>query len=302
MSWFRRGWLLRGQVTCYALFFALIVGGAALVYVGYTIPDWVVAVCGSTLLGFWCVLYWLLLWLEKRDRGHAGTLVFDGTTIALMRGSKLRWRRNVNAFECGWWFDSSQTAVELQLPNGNLVVACPEQADVAKHWLAATGLDAPSRKLTMRLDDGFAEWLWQSLLFAISMLSLASIVLWLMPAKRFPPLAIDAATAVLLVGSGVMHARAHALARVVLDANGVRIRRWGSPTRHLSWISVRGLEQTRETLGDDFLEIELTNGKKIRLRSKLELFRLKILVDRIKRGIASFEHDGRPADQMPAVN
>ena len=143
----------------------------------------------------------------------------------------------------------------------------------------------------MRLDDGLAIWLWQALIFALSILSLLGIVLWLVAVTSIPRVAVDAILAVVMIGSGLLHARAHTLARVVVDGNGVRIRRWGQPTRYLSWVAVQAVDESREVLGDHFLELSLTDGRRFRLRSKLELFRREILVARIQQGIASVRHD-----------
>lgn len=291
MSWYRRGWLLRGQATCYVLFNALLVGGTTLIYLGVAIPDWVVALSGSLLLGAWCGLYWLPLWLEERDRGPAGTLVLDGNTIALRRDSRVRWRRATADFESGWMFDSSQTAIELQLPGGDLLVACPVDADDARRWIAATGLDAPTRTLTMRLDEGVADVLWQALVFSLVILTVAGVVVEILLAKTLPEGWVDVILMVVMLGSGLLHARAWGLATVVVDGNGVRIRRWGRPTRHVSWSSLRAIDDRREPVGDRFLELSLTDGGPIRLRSKLELFRRKILIERLQHGIASTPHD-----------
>ncbi len=197
VSWCWRGYILRGQATC----FALIVVGTGLIYLGHQIPDWVVALRGSSLLGAWCSVYGLVLWLEKRDRGHAGTLVLDGRTIALMRGSRgalaTRARRFRERLDVRQQSDRRRAAAAQR----NLLVAYPEHADDARRYLDATGLDAPSRTLTMPLDDGLADWLWQALIFALSILSLSGIVLWLVPVTSIPGVAVDAILAIVSRGS-----------------------------------------------------------------------------------------------------
>lgn len=292
MFWFRRGWLLRAHAACFALFYAFVAVATCLAYLGHGLSDLFVEVGGGIILTAWLALFWLgWFWWEKRDRGRAGTLVLDGPRIAVMRGTGLANRHAIESFECGWMIGRSETAIELQKPNGNLLVACPENAETAKQWLAATGLDSPSRTLTMRLDDGEASWLWQTFLITLSILSLCGIALWLLPRlQQLPPLVLDVGFSAATLGGGFAYARDNALARVVVNASGVRIRRLARPTRLLPWISVAAIEEDDQGMGARYLVLALTDGTSVRLRCSLELHRNEALMERIRRGIASSPH------------
>ena len=175
--------------------------------------------------------------------------------------------------------------IELQRPGGDLLVAQVDDLEAATRWLAATGLDA--RPLSLRLDDGTDGWMLLGFIYGLAIMKVAGII----ASQLFESGAFfDALFLVALTPCFVLIFRAMAMARVVLDQNGVRIRRLLRRTRLVPWSALRSIEEGEEESGGRWI-LPLTFAQtetQFTIRCGLELFRRGMLLARLRDGISKY--------------